>query len=308
MISNKSLKKVQWLDATLLLFLLMSFQMLIYGSIIMTLHSHFILCVKFIFLILSYGYCYWIIKHCSDILFFAFRKISKRNDLMKNPKATTELSLPLGSASDLCTVTVHPLIPCDYLETFIFDGRSGHLNKYNCTPVLDGRDGKSKTINNKMIYHLWTNVFSSIASFVETFGLFGNILYSLIFTYTLACTSLDTEYDDHFNQADPSKNISDDMEPLDLNEIILVREFLTIICCLNLFVIKEKVYNLSYSLFMHYSFHLCFMIYESIINSEHKLAKIMFHGVRPLYVVDNANSKSKGRPQKKKLLTSNQRN
>ena len=42
------------------------------------------------------------------------------------------------------------------------------------------------------------------------------------------------------------------------------------------------------------------MIYESIINSEHKLAKIMFHGVRPLYVVDNANPKTKGRPKKAK--------
>ena len=238
MISNKSLRNVQWLDSTLFLFLLMFFQILIYGSIIMTLHSHFIICVKFIFLILSYGYCYWIIKHCSDILFFAFRKISKRNDFMKNPKATTELSLPLGSASDPCTIKVHPLIMCSYLETFVFDGRSGHLNKYK--PVLDGRDGESKAINSKMIYNLCTNVFSSIASFVKRFGLFGNILYLLMLTYTLACTSLDTEYIEHFNQADPSNNIPDDMEPLDLNEIILVRELLTIICCLKLFSIKKK--------------------------------------------------------------------
>ena len=113
----------------------------------MTMHWHFIICVNFILLILSYGYCYWLLKHCSEIIFFTFRKFSKKNDLMKNPKVTTELSLPLGSASDPCTVKVHPLIPCGYLERFIFDGRSGHLDKYNnCTPVLDGRDGESKPI------------------------------------------------------------------------------------------------------------------------------------------------------------------
>ena len=56
---------------------------------------------------------------------------------------------------------------------------------------------------------------------------------------------------------------------------------------------------------MSYNFHLCFMIYELIINSEHKLAKIIFHGVRPLYVVDNANSKRKGRPPKKKAFNFN---
>ena len=65
---------------------------------------------------------------------------------------------------------------------------------------------------------------------------------------------------------------------------------------------KKKVCNLSYSLFMSYNYNLCFMIYDWIINSEHKLAKIMFYGVRPLYVVDNANSKTKGRPQKKKAF------
>ena len=129
MISNKSLKNVQWIDATLFVFLLTFFQMLIYGSVIMTLHSHFILCVKFIILVLTYGYCYWIIKHCSDILFFAFRKISKRNELMINPRVTTGLSLPHGSASDPCTIKAHPLVLCSYLGTFVFDGRCGDLGK-----------------------------------------------------------------------------------------------------------------------------------------------------------------------------------
>ena len=94
MISNKSLQKVQWLDVTIYVLLLIFFQMLIYGSVIMTLHSHFILSVKFIILIVIYGYCCWIVKHCSDIMFLTFRKISKRNELMRNPRVTSELSLP----------------------------------------------------------------------------------------------------------------------------------------------------------------------------------------------------------------------
>ena len=199
MISNKSLKNVQWLDTTLFMFFLTIIQSMIYGLAIMTMHWHFIICVNFILLIIAYGYSYWILKHCSDILFFTFRTLSKRNELMMNRKVTSELSLSHGSASDPCTIKGHPLIQCSYLETFIFDGRCEHLFKYNLTPVLDARDRESKTINSEMIYNLCTNVFSFIASFVETFALFGNILYLFIFTYTLACTSLDTEYIDHFD-------------------------------------------------------------------------------------------------------------
>ena len=139
MISNKSLRNVKWLDATLFVFLLTFFQSLVYGLVVTMMHMHFILCVKSIILIVTYGYSYWIVKHCSDIMFFTFRKISKRNELMRNPKVLSQP--PHGSKVDPCIVKDHPLTSCNYLETFVIDGRCGHLVKYNSTPVLDGRDG-----------------------------------------------------------------------------------------------------------------------------------------------------------------------
>ena len=140
MISNKSLRKVKWLDAILFVILLTIFQSLVYGLVVTAMHMHFILCVKSITLIVTYGYSYWIVKHCSDIIFFSFRKIIKRNELMRNLKVS-ELSLPFGSASDSCVIKGHPLVPCSYLKTFVLDGRYGHLVMYNCTSPLDGRDG-----------------------------------------------------------------------------------------------------------------------------------------------------------------------
>ena len=62
MISNKSLKNVQWLDTTLFMFFLTIIQSMIYGIAIMTMHWHFITCVNFIILIVAYGYSYWILK------------------------------------------------------------------------------------------------------------------------------------------------------------------------------------------------------------------------------------------------------
>ena len=226
MVSNKSLRNVQWLDVTLFIFLLTLFQILVYGSVVMMMHMHFILCVKFIMLIVAYGYSYWILKHCSEIIFFTFRKISKRNELMMNPKVTSELSLPPhGSTSDPCIVKVHPLIPCSYLDTFVIDGRCEYLDKYNSVPVLDGRDGKFRyeiikpNMDSEMIYNLFIKIISCTALFVETFALYVETLYMIIFTDTLSCTSSITV--DHFNQTDHTANISDDYEP-QLNEIIIL--------------------------------------------------------------------------------------
>ena len=82
MISNKSLRNVKWLDATLFVFLLTLFHSLVYGLVLTMMHMHFILCVKSIILIVTYGYSYWIVKHCSDIMFFSDRA----RFLPKNPK------------------------------------------------------------------------------------------------------------------------------------------------------------------------------------------------------------------------------
>ena len=139
----------------------------------MTMQCHFIICVNFILLILAYSYSYWILKHCSDILFFTFRTLSKRNDLMMNQKVTNKLSLSHGSASDPCTIKGHTLIQCSYLETFIFDGRCEHLFKYNFTPVLDARDGILRyeiikpNMNSELIYNLFIKLFSFIAANIQ---------------------------------------------------------------------------------------------------------------------------------------------
>ena len=187
MISNKSLRNVEWFDATLFVFLLTFFQSLVYGFVVTMMHMHFIICMKSIILIATYGYSYWIVKHCSDIVFFTFRKISKRNDLMRNPRVSSEPSLPPhGSKVDPCMVKDHPLTFCNYLETFVIDGRCGHQVKYSYTPVLDSRDGTfsyemiKPSMNCEMIYNLFVKVFSFIALFVEIFALYVETLYVII--------------------------------------------------------------------------------------------------------------------------------
>ena len=57
MISNKSLRNVEWFDATLFVFLLTLFQSLLYGFVVTMMHMHFIICMKSIILIATYRRC-----------------------------------------------------------------------------------------------------------------------------------------------------------------------------------------------------------------------------------------------------------
>ena len=80
----------------------------------------------------------------------------------------------------------------------------------------------------------------------------------------------------------------------------------TIICAI---FSTKKLISLYMTCSLRLISYLLSMIYELIANSQHKLIKILFYGIRLLYVVDNSKPKTKGRLRNPiKLSTSNQRN
>ena len=106
----KALKREGCIDAIFLVLCLTLVQLVFYGLFITTIHA----CLDFIMplsIVTSvYCYSYWMIKHTCSILCITFKRMSKRNELMRIP------SPPKG-------VKVPTLIPCNYLDTFVLDGR-----------------------------------------------------------------------------------------------------------------------------------------------------------------------------------------
>ena len=101
------------IDITLFLFLVTFLQVILYGIFLTTMYVYFTEFMKFLILTMTYGYSCWIVYHSSELLSLTFRKMSKKNELMRKP------SLPKG------TTKVHTLVPCSYLYTFVLDGRDG---------------------------------------------------------------------------------------------------------------------------------------------------------------------------------------
>ena len=131
---STAFKKVELHNSTFVL-LLMLLQLVIYGLVVLTIYLFYIYWIALMLLSVTYGYSYWIIKQGSEMLWITFHKIAKRRELMRKP------SLPIKG---------QPLIPGNYLNTFVFDGRCNDLS----ASVLDGRDGKSDNIDNENIYKM----------------------------------------------------------------------------------------------------------------------------------------------------------
>ena len=115
-------KKTEWVDSMLFIVLLTVIQIVLYGSFLATLYVYFAHFMRLFAVIIAYSYSFWTVKHGSDILCASFQKIARRNELMRNP------SPPKG-------IRAGPLIPCNYLDTFMLGGRCKYLD---ATFVLDG--------------------------------------------------------------------------------------------------------------------------------------------------------------------------
>ena len=130
-------KERKWIDIVFFIFL--SFlQVLLYGLVVTTLIAYFSYIMLFLMLSIIYGYSYFIVKTSSDMLCTTIQRITKRNELMCKPAP------PIG-------VKGHTLIPCNYLDTYVFDGRCSCLDTIF---VLDGGAGQTKEnnrINNRKL-------------------------------------------------------------------------------------------------------------------------------------------------------------
>ena len=121
-------KKVKWGDTTVFLFLLMIFLMITYRFIVTGIYLYFHYLMAFLLLTVAYGYAYWIIYHCSELLSMTIRNMAKRNVAMRK--------------------TSHTLIYCRNLDTFVLDGRDANVHMK--TIKIDSE--KLKKNYNKMVY------------------------------------------------------------------------------------------------------------------------------------------------------------
>ena len=82
---TKSCQNLKGIDPTLLLFLIMLLEVLVYGLIFMILNVFFTYIAALLMLTVTYGYALWIIKSCSELLSLTFRKVVKSTELMRDP-------------------------------------------------------------------------------------------------------------------------------------------------------------------------------------------------------------------------------
>ena len=116
--------KAQWIDTILLIFLTTLFQLISYGLVLTTIHVFFDYTIALSIVAIAYGWSYLIVKGICNLLCITIRNMSKRNKLMKNHLPQQENK-------------VDPLIPCNYLDTFVSDGRCKYLD---ANFVLDNGD------------------------------------------------------------------------------------------------------------------------------------------------------------------------
>ena len=153
---NAQTKKVEWGETTVFLFILMILQMIMYKLlvttiyVILTVYFHYLMAL--LLLTVTYGCSFYLILLCSEITSMKFRKMSKnvmmtrnlkdKEDIMKDkenvmmkgkPDQMMKMKNLMMRNTSLPSngIKVHTLIYCRNLDTF----------------VLDGRDGKSLTMN-----------------------------------------------------------------------------------------------------------------------------------------------------------------
>ena len=112
---SSALKKNECIDIVLLLFLVTLWLITLYGLVLTTMHQCFHYINFFLMITLMYSYSLWILKKTSDFLCITVEKISRRNELMRVP-------IPSKGIKDF------PLTPCNYLDTYVLDGRSKYLD------------------------------------------------------------------------------------------------------------------------------------------------------------------------------------
>ena len=133
---------------------------------------------------------YWLIQHGSDILSSSSHRMAKRRELMRNP------SLPKG-------LKVCPLIPCNYLATYVVDGRCKRKCKceskcycnYLDTFVLDGRDGQTYSYYNNINYERLNWLLVSICSYMFLLTV---VLFSVRLSYQFCCTDKSIDIFENF--------------------------------------------------------------------------------------------------------------
>ena len=116
-----------WNEIMILMFLIVLISAL-YALLVTSMYIYYDFIVSFLMVVLLYAHSYWTLKTSSDILCDSVQKMAKRTELMRNP-------IPLNGDK------VPPLIPCNYLDTYVFDGRCQCLET---TFVLDGGNGESR--------------------------------------------------------------------------------------------------------------------------------------------------------------------
>ena len=117
---SSALKKNQVVDFLIFMFLVTLWLITLYYLVLTTMHQYFVQITFFLMVTLMYSYSMWIFKQSSDILCATIEKMARKNELMR-------LSSPSKGIKDFA------LTPCNYLDTFVVDGRCKYLH----TAVLD---------------------------------------------------------------------------------------------------------------------------------------------------------------------------
>ena len=92
---TKSCQNLKGIDPTLLLFLVMLLEVLVYGLIFMILNVFFTYIAALLMLTVTYGYSLWMMKSCSELLSLTLQKVVKNAEVMRDP------SRPEGSRCTL---------------------------------------------------------------------------------------------------------------------------------------------------------------------------------------------------------------
>ena len=120
----------QCVDAVHFIFLVTLWLLVLYGLVLTTMYEYFHYMISFLIVVSIYSYSFWLIKESSDILSTSVEKMAKRCELMKAP-------IPSSGTK------VSTLVPCNYLDTFLVDGRCKYLD----ASVLD--DGYWECLPNR---------------------------------------------------------------------------------------------------------------------------------------------------------------
>ena len=111
---SSALKKNQFVDVVLFLFLVTLWLITLYGLVLTIMHQYFHYITFILMVALIYSYSIWILKQTSDLLSATMENMAK-SELMRAPS-------PSKGIKDFS------LTPCNYLDTYVLDGRCKYLD------------------------------------------------------------------------------------------------------------------------------------------------------------------------------------